>query len=375
MSEETEEEAHIVLEMAPIELMPHAVHLFLEQVAHNLWNNGWFYLNGPHVLQGGPQLDEDSYTEDEWENNDERWLALKPFRELQLDHLSFPEYSPDYPHVPWTMGFTGRPGGPDFYINKSNNTIGHGPGGQFHYELEEFADPCFATIVEGRDVMKSIFNRKIYGKDSGYEYFLQEPVYIVHAEILTWKKNTTAPEKSEPTSKEWAEADKIQFSAFERTAAAAYNESLFSSADYSVLTDSIETNNVTSDNGAKPNERPNNEVDVTATSDATNRTPVLAMNISDDAHATTLSSIREQVSKVDFSQFNLTAGRGNVFNAVSKDDSPQVDEVKLNDKPSTVKSSEAYEARNGADIPDIAMNMMQRRKLKSKPKFAYQVEP
>ena len=49
---------HFVVECAPLDLMPHAVHLFLEQVMHGLWNNAWFYLNGPHVIQGGPQADE-----------------------------------------------------------------------------------------------------------------------------------------------------------------------------------------------------------------------------------------------------------------------------------------------------------------------------
>ena len=67
--------------------MPHAVHLFLEQVMHGLWNNAWFYLNGPHVIQGGPQADE------------EGGATLNRFKELSLDTLAFPEYSPEFPHV------------------------------------------------------------------------------------------------------------------------------------------------------------------------------------------------------------------------------------------------------------------------------------
>jgi hypothetical protein len=70
--------------------MPHAVHLFLEQVVHGLWNNAWFYLNGPHVLQGGPQ------SQDGEENHGE---ALRRFQELKLDTLAFPEYSEEFPHV------------------------------------------------------------------------------------------------------------------------------------------------------------------------------------------------------------------------------------------------------------------------------------
>jgi hypothetical protein len=70
--------------------MPHTVYLFLEQVVHGLWNDAWFYLNGPHVLQGGPQVEDE---------HEEGHAALKRFRDLGLEHLAFPEYSPEYPHV------------------------------------------------------------------------------------------------------------------------------------------------------------------------------------------------------------------------------------------------------------------------------------
>ena len=95
--------------------MPHAVHLFLEQVHHGLWDNTWFYLNGPHVMQAGPQ---------DWEEEkEETGAALKKFQNYQLDTLAFPEYSHKFPHVPFTMGFTGRPGGPDFYSEFKTNKI------------------------------------------------------------------------------------------------------------------------------------------------------------------------------------------------------------------------------------------------------------
>jgi hypothetical protein len=105
------------IELAPLDYMPHAVHLFLEQVAHGLWNgHTFFYVNGPHVVQCGPQA---TVPEGEhWTPEEERHKAVAAFRELQLETLAFPEYSADYPHLPWTLGFTGRPGGPDWYINK-----------------------------------------------------------------------------------------------------------------------------------------------------------------------------------------------------------------------------------------------------------------
>lgn len=77
------------MECASIDIMPHAVYLFLEQVVHGLWNDAWFYLNGPHVLQGGPQVEDE---------HEEGHAALQRFRDLGLDHLAFPEYSKEFPH-------------------------------------------------------------------------------------------------------------------------------------------------------------------------------------------------------------------------------------------------------------------------------------
>lgn len=171
------------VQMAPLDSMPHAVHLFLEQVAHKLWNRGWFYINGPHVMQAGPQADFTSVANNQ-EDVDERKLALSPFRELQLDALAFPEYSEDFPHEPYTLGFTGRPGGPDWYINKVDNTDAHGPGGQFHHELEEFADSCFAKVVDGFDVIKTMMNLPTVLENGDYQYFYEVPVYITNMQIV-----------------------------------------------------------------------------------------------------------------------------------------------------------------------------------------------
>ena len=163
-----------IVELAPLHLMPHAAHLFLEQAYHELWDNTWFYLNGPHVLQAGPQdWDEDPVDK-----------GLKRFKDQQLDTLAFPEYSNEFPHVPWTLGYTGRPGGPDFYINKVDNTVPHGPGGQFQHDLSEQADPCFAKVTDGHDVLMKVFKLQFYPANHEYAYFLNEPVEIVRARIM-----------------------------------------------------------------------------------------------------------------------------------------------------------------------------------------------
>jgi hypothetical protein len=181
MEQATPKSQSFVVQMAPLDSMPHAVHLFLEQVSHKLWNRGWFYINGPHVMQAGPQADLSRVGVD---TTDERSLALWPFRELQLDSLAFPEYSEDFPHEPYTLGFTGRPGGPDWYINKVDNVKAHGPGGQFHHELEEFADSCFAKVIDGFDVIKTMINLPTVQEAGEYQYFYEIPVYITNMAIV-----------------------------------------------------------------------------------------------------------------------------------------------------------------------------------------------
>lgn len=48
-----------------------------------------------------------------------------------------------------SLGYAGRPGGPDFYVSTMDNTRNHGPGGQASYEDASEADPCFAKVVSG----------------------------------------------------------------------------------------------------------------------------------------------------------------------------------------------------------------------------------
>jgi Cyclophilin type peptidyl-prolyl cis-trans isomerase/CLD len=129
------------IELAPIKHVPHAVHFFLEQVSHGLWNHSAFHLNHHHVLQVGPSTPE----------------HRDRFRDLELDRLAFPDYNPLYPHHKWTLGFAGRPGGPSWYVNKIDNRGDHGPHGQEHHALSEYADSCFGRIVDGFDVLERVF--------------------------------------------------------------------------------------------------------------------------------------------------------------------------------------------------------------------------
>lgn len=229
-----------VVDLAPVDLVPHAIHLFLEQVEHGLMDGTEFYLNGPHIVQAGPQptwsidgsddafdqyssehsnkdklstnavgtLDkydkivshqhDDAYDDDdddEYEHyyDDKDFVTedkrTKAFADLGLDHLAYPDYSEKYPHQAWTVGFTGRPGGPDWYINKVDNTEAHGPGGQQQHVLPEQGDACFGIISAegtGRSALASyVYNSDVYADNSEWHHFMTHPITIVHAEILT----------------------------------------------------------------------------------------------------------------------------------------------------------------------------------------------
>jgi len=153
-----------VVEMAPIKYMPHSVHVFLEQVTHGLWNESQFAVNREHVVQAGPSTKE------------HRQL----FKDYELERLAFPEYSHYFPHEKWTLGFSGRPGGPSWYVNKLDNTEDHGPYGQEHHALDEFADSCFAKVVKGFDVLEKVFSQ------SG----TSERTQIVSAHLVGWDEHS-----------------------------------------------------------------------------------------------------------------------------------------------------------------------------------------
>ncbi len=124
------------IETAPIELMPHAVYSFMEMVKNKVWDETLFIHKVDHVVLAAP-IDEEGKLKDPTNS--------KP--------LLFPEYSEKFPHVKNTIGFQGRPGGPEIYINLDDNRDHHGPGGQKQHDLVEEADPCFGVITKGVEVL------------------------------------------------------------------------------------------------------------------------------------------------------------------------------------------------------------------------------
>ena len=124
------ETATVSLETAPVALMPHAVHVFLD-AAITRKDEHWkcaFHRNAGHVLQAF-------------------------LRAGGAEGLAFQEYDAAFPHEKFTLGFAGRPGGPEFYVSTVDNVANHGPGSQ---GSKTEADSCFAKVVAGFDVVKKM---------------------------------------------------------------------------------------------------------------------------------------------------------------------------------------------------------------------------
>ena len=170
----------LTIEMAPINEMPIAVNLFLQQIHHRLWDGCNFVINAMHILQAGPHeyKGEGTYAAN-------THVLKGKFEKSRLDKMPYQEYSIEYPHTKYTVGFAGRPGGPDFYVNKVDNSVNHGPGGQSHHDLHEEADPCFGRVVGGFEIMDAI-NQIPVDREKGS--LLGAQVSIIGGKVIAFRK-------------------------------------------------------------------------------------------------------------------------------------------------------------------------------------------
>lgn len=155
------DEMGLIIELAPIQLVPYSVYYFLEIVSH--WNGGAFHRRAGHVLQALTQT--------------------------RLPSLAFQEYHPDFPHKKHTFGYAGRPGGPAFYISIMDNTANHGPGSQ---GSRTEADSCFGRLEPGFEgVIERMKKQPGAGKPSGFVSNKNNHIRILSLELLpsgsTWK--------------------------------------------------------------------------------------------------------------------------------------------------------------------------------------------
>jgi len=159
-----------IIELASLDLMPHSVYLFLQQVSHNLWNDCSFVYSAPHVVQ--------TTTKNYKNPNDD---LKRRFKELDLMSVSFMEYKKEYPHLKYSIGFSAHSNGPGWYISTKDNSEIHGPGGQQKYEFEFDAEPCFGRVIEGFDAIDRIHKMPV---KKGH--VLKDVVGIKSAKISGW---------------------------------------------------------------------------------------------------------------------------------------------------------------------------------------------
>jgi len=122
-----------VIELASLDIMPHSVYTFLEMTSAGLLNGCSFILNALHVIKAAPLPYDGSPAQDK----------AQQFTDNGLESVAFREYSPEYPHKPYTVGFAAD-GTPSFYINTEDNTEIH------------VGDPCFGTVVSGMETVKRL---------------------------------------------------------------------------------------------------------------------------------------------------------------------------------------------------------------------------
>jgi cyclophilin family peptidyl-prolyl cis-trans isomerase len=171
-TESGKDTGNIVIELAPVDDLPHVVYWFLEQVSRKLYDGCSFHRSAEHVIQGGPTPNFLSPANPGLQ---------KRFKDSGFDSVLFQEYSAKHPHVKYTLGYAGRPGGPDFYISTMNNTKDHGPGGQTDYEDPTEADPCFAKVIEGFDVVDRMHKSPV---NPGWYHGMAQNIAILSMRIL-----------------------------------------------------------------------------------------------------------------------------------------------------------------------------------------------
>ena len=121
----------IIMEMAPLDMMPHSVYVFLEMVDAQLFDGCSFILNAMHVIKAAPLPYDGSSAA----------AKVRSFAARGLESVAFREYSPDFPHDQYSVGFAADDS-PSFYINTQDNSDIH------------VGEPCFAKIISGFETVQ-----------------------------------------------------------------------------------------------------------------------------------------------------------------------------------------------------------------------------
>jgi len=132
-----------IVEMAPFEIMPHSIDVFLESVKLMSYDGCAFSLRTDNLVA---LLPEGPTGENLLNKFIESGVRMSPV---------FSEYTKSYPHKQYSIGFTTYPTGPSFFISTIDNTE------TFVTEFDESgnrlpADPCIGRIIHGIDTVNLI---------------------------------------------------------------------------------------------------------------------------------------------------------------------------------------------------------------------------
>lgn len=172
-SREGRKPGKFTVRMAPLSMTPHAIETFLDMVTNKIYDNTVLYSHQStsHVVASAPI----SYGTFQSKQHE--------LETLGFTGVSFPEYSKDFPHKKYTLGFSGM--STSFFINSMNNEDHHGPGGQQHHELEGDADPCFGEIIQGHTVLMDMqYNRHKGDAPRGWHDY--DLTRVISVKLVPW---------------------------------------------------------------------------------------------------------------------------------------------------------------------------------------------
>lgn len=152
----------LLLQLASPELMPHSIHTFLEMVTNELLDGCSFILNALHVLKAAPLPYDGSSAA----------AKAQAFSIHGLESVSYREYSEEYPHRQYTVGFAAD-GSPSFYINTEDNSEIH------------VGDPCFGRVIEGFDTVHRLEN-----SPTRNGIWFEKRIGIKHAQLVSKTSQT-----------------------------------------------------------------------------------------------------------------------------------------------------------------------------------------
>lgn len=147
----------ITFQLAPIEHVPYCVFYFLEYILPS-FKGGNFKRNAPHVLQAKLEMDK----------------HIEPF--------AFQEYSQNYTHKEYTIGYAGRPSNAQhIYISTRDNTRNHGYGSQ---GSKTEADGIIGEIIGGYNDIDVVNRMRSQPGVSQKNGFIHDPKHFISIQYM-----------------------------------------------------------------------------------------------------------------------------------------------------------------------------------------------